>query len=67
LASLPSFSAPLADGGHVTSVIPPALVAKKVAYEGFSELRIVASMYEQKATKTKLADSLGALDARAIL
>jgi uncharacterized protein (TIGR00730 family) len=47
--------------GHVTGVIPEALVAKEVAHEGLSDLRIVASMHARKATMAELADGFIAL------
>jgi uncharacterized protein (TIGR00730 family) len=48
-------------GGHVTGVIPEALVHKEVAHHGVSELRVVASMHERKATMAALADGFIAL------
>jgi uncharacterized protein (TIGR00730 family) len=51
----------LAAGGHVTGIIPESLVAKEVAHEGLSELRIVASMHERKALMTDLSDAFIAL------
>jgi uncharacterized protein (TIGR00730 family) len=48
-------------GGHVTGVIPEALVQKEVAHHGVSDLRIVASMHERKATMAALADGFIAL------
>jgi uncharacterized protein (TIGR00730 family) len=51
----------LAAGGHVTGVIPESLVAKEVAHQGLSELRIVASMHERKAVMNDLADGFIAL------
>jgi len=51
----------LAAGGHVTGVIPESLVAKEVAHEGLSDLRIVASMHERKAAMADLADGFIAL------
>lgn len=53
--------AALAAGGHVTGVIPERLVAKEIAHEGLSELRIVASMHERKALMSDLADGFIAL------
>jgi len=47
--------------GHVTGVIPEALVAKEVAHAGLSELRVVASMHERKAMMADLADGFIAL------
>jgi uncharacterized protein (TIGR00730 family) len=51
----------LATGGHVTGVIPAALVAKEVAHEGLSDLRVVASMHDRKAMLAELADGFIAL------
>jgi uncharacterized protein (TIGR00730 family) len=51
----------LAAGGHVTGVIPEALVAKEVAHAGLSDLRVVASMHERKAVMADLADGFIAL------
>jgi uncharacterized protein (TIGR00730 family) len=51
----------LSRGGHVTGVIPEALVRKEVAHEGVSDLQIVASMHERKALMASLADGFVAL------
>jgi len=51
----------LAAGGHVTGVIPEALIAKVVAHEGLSDLRVVGSMHERKGIMTDLADGFIAL------
>ncbi len=51
----------LSRGGHVTGVIPGALVEKEVAHNGLSELRVVASMHERKAMMADLADGFIAL------
>jgi uncharacterized protein (TIGR00730 family) len=51
----------LAARGHVTGVIPEALVAKEIAHTGLSDLRIVASMHERKAMMAGLADGFIAL------
>lgn len=48
-------------GGHVTGVIPGALVSKEVAHTGLSELRVVASMHERKALMAELSDGFIAL------
>src|SRR5262245_33300842 len=53
--------AALASAGRVLGVIPEALVAKEVAHEGLSELRVVSSMHERKAVMTELADGFIAL------
>ena len=47
--------------GHVTGVIPEALVAKEVAHDGLSELRVVGSMHARKAVMVELADGFIAL------
>jgi uncharacterized protein (TIGR00730 family) len=47
--------------GHVTGVIPDALVTKEVAHEGLSELRIVRSMHERKAVMADLSDGFIAM------
>jgi uncharacterized protein (TIGR00730 family) len=47
--------------GHVTGVIPKALVAKEVAHTGLSDLRVVATMHERKAVMSDLADGFIAL------
>ena len=51
----------LAARGHVTGVIPEALVAKEVAHDGLSDLRVVASMHARKAVMADLADGFIAL------
>jgi uncharacterized protein (TIGR00730 family) len=51
----------LAAGGHVTGVIPEALVAHEVAHGGLSNLRIVSSMHERKAMMADLSDGFIAL------
>lgn len=51
----------LAEGGHVTGVIPEALVAKEVAHSGLTDLRVVASMHERKMVMADLANGFIAL------
>jgi uncharacterized protein (TIGR00730 family) len=51
----------LAAGGQVTGIIPESLMAKEVAHQGLSELRVVASMHERKAVMNDLADGFIAL------
>jgi uncharacterized protein (TIGR00730 family) len=53
--------AALASAGRVLGVIPESLVAKEVAHEGLSELRVVSSMHERKAVMAELADGFIAL------
>jgi uncharacterized protein (TIGR00730 family) len=47
--------------GHVTGVIPEALVGKEVAHTGLSDLRIVNSMHERKAVMAELSDGFIAM------
>ncbi len=47
--------------GHVTGVIPNALVSREVAHTGLSELRVVGSMHERKALMAELSDGFIAL------
>lgn len=48
-------------GGHVTGVIPNALVSREVAHGGLSDLRVVDSMHERKALMAELSDGFIAL------
>ena len=48
-------------GGEVTGVIPSALVTKEIAHDGLTDLRVVSSMHERKATMADLADAFVAL------
>ena len=51
----------LAGGGHVTGVIPEALMAKEVGHRGLPDLRVVKTMHERKALMAELADGFVAL------
>jgi hypothetical protein len=51
----------LGSGGHVTGVIPSALVGKEVAHRGLSDLRVVGSMHERKALMAELSDGFIAM------
>ncbi|HYW03022.1 MAG TPA: TIGR00730 family Rossman fold protein [Gammaproteobacteria bacterium] len=51
----------LAAGGHVTGVIPRALVRREAAHRNLSELRVVGSMHERKAMMSELAAGFIAL------
>jgi len=53
--------AALEAGGEVVGVIPQALVDREVAHRGLTELRIVQTMHERKATMEQLADAFVAL------
>jgi uncharacterized protein (TIGR00730 family) len=54
-------NAVLAGGGQVIGVMPEALVAKEVAHAGLTELRVVKSMHERKATMADLSHAFVAL------
>jgi uncharacterized protein (TIGR00730 family) len=51
----------LARGGKAIGVIPRALWDREVGHRGLTELRIVDSMHERKATMASLADAFVAL------
>jgi uncharacterized protein (TIGR00730 family) len=51
----------LAAGGHVTGVIPEALIAKEVGHHGLPDLRVVKTMHERKALMAELSDGFVAL------
>lgn len=53
--------AALEAGGKVVGVLPRALQEKELAHEGLSELHIVDSMHERKATMAELSDAFIAL------
>lgn len=53
--------AALAAGGKVTGVIPRALWDREVGHRGLTDLRIVESMHERKATMASLAHAFVAL------
>jgi hypothetical protein len=51
----------LAGGGEVIGVIPRPLASREFAHGGLSELRLVVSMHERKATMASLVDGFIAL------
>ena len=51
----------LEGGGEVIGVIPEPLVARELAHTRLTELRIVGSMHERKATMASLSDGFIAL------
>ncbi len=51
----------LACGGRVIGVIPHALMQREVGHRGLTELTVVDSMHERKATMAALADGFVAL------
>lgn len=48
-------------GGHVTGVIPKALMEREVGHGNLSKLHIVANMHERKALMAELSDGFIAL------
>ena len=53
--------AALAAGGHVTGVIPAALVAREVGHTALSEQHVVDSMHERKALMAELSEGFIAM------
>jgi len=51
----------LAAGGEVIGVIPGPLASRELAHPGLTEMRVVGSMHERKATMASLADGFVAL------
>ena len=51
----------LAADGEVIGVIPRPLAAREIAHRGLTELRVVESMHERKATMAELSDGFIAL------
>lgn len=51
----------LAAGGHVTGIIPRALVEKEVAHTGLTCQHVVESMHDRKALMVELSDGFLAL------
>ncbi len=51
----------LARGGRVTGVIPQALMLREVGHRGLTELKVVGSMHERKATMAQLSNGFIAL------
>lgn len=53
--------AALRASGKVIGVMPESLVAKEIAHTGITELKIVKTMHERKATMNELSDGFIAL------
>jgi uncharacterized protein (TIGR00730 family) len=53
--------AALEHGAEVVGVIPRSLAHKEIAHAGLTELRVVGSMHERKATMAELSDAFVAL------
>ena len=51
----------LGNGGEVIGVMPQALINKEVSHPGLTELKVVKSMHERKATMADLSDGFIAL------
>jgi uncharacterized protein (TIGR00730 family) len=51
----------LSQGGRAIGIMPAHLVAREIAHQGLSELRVVQSMHERKAAMADLADAFIAL------
>ena len=51
----------LRGGGHVTGVIPEALLQKEVAHTGLTEMHVVDSMHERKSIMADLSDAFIAM------
>ena len=51
----------LAEGGEVVGVIPGPLATRELAHKGLTELMVVGSMHERKATMARLSDGFVAL------
>jgi uncharacterized protein (TIGR00730 family) len=51
----------LSQGGEAIGVIPRALKTEEIAHAGLTELRVVASMHERKATMAELSHAFVAL------
>jgi uncharacterized protein (TIGR00730 family) len=51
----------LAEGGEVVGVIPGPLATRELAHRGLTELMVVGSMHERKATMARLSDGFVAL------
>jgi uncharacterized protein (TIGR00730 family) len=51
----------LGRGGEVIGVIPESMVAREIAHQGLTELRVTRSMHERKAEMAALADAFVAL------
>lgn len=53
--------AALAEGGEVIGVIPDKLIDREPGHPGLTELHVVGSMHQRKATMAELADGFIAL------
>ena len=54
-------NAVLEEGGEVIGVMPKNIVEKEIAHNGLTELKIVGTMHQRKATMIQLADGFIAL------
>jgi uncharacterized protein (TIGR00730 family) len=51
----------VAAGGKITGVIPEKLLAKEIAHQNLTDLKVVKSMHERKALMAELSDAFIAL------
>ncbi|MEQ9144471.1 MAG: TIGR00730 family Rossman fold protein [Parvibaculaceae bacterium] len=51
----------MAEGGHVTGIIPDFLQTAEIAYDGISDLQVVGSMHERKRKMFEQSDAFVAL------
>lgn len=51
----------IAEGGQAVGVIPRGLEQRELGHQGLTELRVVGSMHERKATMAELSDAFVAL------
>jgi uncharacterized protein (TIGR00730 family) len=51
----------MSEGGEAIGVIPQALVDREIAHLGVSDLRVVGSLHERKATMAEISDAFIAL------
>ena len=51
----------MSEGGEAIGVIPQALVDREIAHLGVSDLRVVGSLHQRKATMAELSDAFIAL------
>ena len=54
-------NAVLSRGGEVIGVIPQALASRELAHPGLTELHVVSSMHQRKATMASLVDGFAVL------
>jgi uncharacterized protein (TIGR00730 family) len=53
--------AALEAGGEIIGILPESLVAKEIAHNGLTDLKIVATMHERKALMAEMSDAFIAM------